>query len=305
MFRPFAIRTLKEKRADNLSQIVARTAKIGNILFGQPSTWRFRWNLTPSDHRRQETVPEERNTEVTTKPSVVVYPAIEKIGNVDGIELVKPILKAEAEVFYPRTFSNLSPESEVRRKGSLKKNDLTNPKSIVPRPLAQDRSPPESSSPPQRLQSKTVLEGAPALEQLPFEGQQAPLHPQAARPKITGPQSRTNESNLDVDGPTLRRKKNTKGPRRIKGIRESLRTVGTKLGGLPRTGTKKAAIGAPPFPAQNPSTPGTEKGLPDLPNSQVRQETQIISERVDQPSIDTDLNGSDISQLANQSMKAG
>ena len=34
-----------------------------------------------------------------TKPSVVVYPAIEKISDVEGIELVKPILKEEAEVF--------------------------------------------------------------------------------------------------------------------------------------------------------------------------------------------------------------
>ena len=106
VFRPFAIRSLKERRLENLSRIVTRTARIGNLLFGQPSTWRFRWNLTPSDLRKQETVPEQDNTKVMIKPSVVVYPAIEKISDVDGVELVEPILKEEAEVFSSRPFPN-------------------------------------------------------------------------------------------------------------------------------------------------------------------------------------------------------
>ena len=104
MFEPFAIRSLVEKKVENLSQIVARTAKIGNILFSQPSTWRFSWNLAPSDHRRQETVPEEEKVKVMTESSVIVYPAIEKTGDVDGIKLVKPILKEEAEIYSPGPF---------------------------------------------------------------------------------------------------------------------------------------------------------------------------------------------------------
>ena len=116
-----------------------------------------------------------------TKPSVVVYPAIEKISDVEGIELVKPILKEEAEVFSPRTFPNLTPnltsESEARRKGSLDNNDLTYSKSTVPRPVAHNRAPPEYSSPPESLQSKTVIDAAPISGRLPFEGQQPSLGP--------------------------------------------------------------------------------------------------------------------------------
>ena len=244
---------------------------------------------------------------VMTEPSVVVYPAIEKIGDVDGIELTKPILKGEVEVFFPRTFSNLSSESEVRRKGPLDNNALTYSKSTVPTPVAHDRTPPEYSSPPERPQSKTVREAAPALGRLPFEGQQPPLGPQAAHPGTTEPQSRRNVSNLDVVGPLPPQEEKIKGPRRIKGFRQSLRTVGTKIGDLPGTGTKKGAIGAAQFPAQKPFTPGTKKSLPGLPDSQEQQEIRIIPERVEnQPSIDTDLNGSeDISQLANQNMEAG
>lgn len=164
VFRPFAIHTLKEERVENLKQIVARTARLGNTLFGHPSTWRFRWNMTPSDHRRQGTIPEDRNMGMTTKPSIIVYPAIEKTGDVDGVELAKPILKEEAEVFFPTTPFNMSSksevghqgsldnndmssESEVRREGSLDNNDETSSESTVPRLVAHDRTPPEYSSP--------------------------------------------------------------------------------------------------------------------------------------------------------------
>ena len=212
-----------------------------------------------------------------TKPSVVVYPAIEKIGDVDGIELVQPILQQEAEVFLPRTFSNLSSESEVRRKGSLDNNGPTHSKSTVPRPVAHDRAPPKYSSPPERLQSKTVLEAAPTSGRLPFEGHQPPLGPQAAHSGTTERQSRIHISNLDVVGP-LPPQEEIKGPKQVKGFRQSLRTIGTMIGVLPGTGTEKGAIGAAPFPAQNPSTPGAEKSLPGLPDSQERQEIRITSE---------------------------
>ena len=302
MFTPFAIRSLKEKRVENLSQIVARTAKIGNILFGQPSTWRFRWNLTPSNHTRQETILEEKDTKVMIKPSVVVYPAIEKIGDVDGVELVEPIVKEEAEVFFLTTFSNLSSDTGVSRKGSLDNNDLVHSKSTVPRPVAHDRAPPEHPSFPERLPSRTVLEEVPTSGQLPFEGPQPSLGSQTAYPETTEPQTRIDVSNSDVVGSLPPHGEKIKGPRRIKGWGQSLRTVGTKIGGLSGTGTKKGAIGAAPFPAQNPPTPGAEKSLPDLPDSQEQQEIRITSEQVDkQPGIDTELNGSrDISQPANQ-----
>ena len=102
-------------------------------------------------------------------------------------------------------------------------------------------------------------------------------------------------SNSDVVGPLPPQEK------KIEGLGQSVSTAGTKIGGLPGTGTKKGAIGAAPFPAQNLSTPGAEKSLSVLPDSEERQEIRITSERVDnQPSIDTDLNGSeDLSQLAN------
>ena len=250
----------------------------------------------------QETVPEEDNTKAMTKLSMVVYPAIEKIGDADGIELVKPILKEEAEVFFLRTFSNLSSDPEVRRKGSLDNNDLTHSRSTVPRPVAHNRAPPEHSSLPERLQSKTVLEAAPTSGRWPFEGQQPSLVPQAAHPEETEPQSQTNVSASDVVGPLPPKGEKTKGPRRITGWGQSLRTVGTKFGGFPGTGTKKGAIGAALFPVQNPSTPGAEKSLTGLPDSQERQDIRITSERADnQPNIYTDLSGSeDISQLANR-----
>ena len=113
----------------------------------------------------QETVPEEENTKVMTKSSIVVYPAIEKIGD----------LKEEAEAFLPRTIFNLSSDSEVRRKGSLDDNDLGHSKSTVPKPVAHDRALPEHSTLVERLQSKTVLEAAATSGQLPFEGQQPSL----------------------------------------------------------------------------------------------------------------------------------
>ena len=233
MFRPFAIRSIDEKRVENLSQIVARTARIGNLLFSQSSTWRFRWNLTPSDHTWQETVTEEENPKVMTNPSVVVYPAIEKIGDVDGIELVKPILKEEAEIFFLRSFSKLSSDSEVSRKGSLDNNDLTYSKSTVPRPVAHDRAPPEHSSLQERLQSRTVLEAVPTSGQLPTEGQQPYLDPQTAHPETTEPQSRMIVSNSDVVSPLPPQEE------KINGLGQSLSTAGTTIGGLPGTATKK------------------------------------------------------------------
>ena len=306
MFRPFAIRTLKEKRVENLKMIVARTAKIGNTLFGHPSTWRFRWNMTPSEHGRQGTVPKDTNTRMTTKPSIVVYPAIEKISDVDGVELANPILKEEAEVFFPTTFSNVSFESEVRRQGSVNNNDVTSSKSTVPRPVAHDKTTPEDFPLPERQPSKKVLAAAPTLGGPLFEEQQPRLDPPAAHSKSTDPQSPVDESNLDVDAPPPPQEQKIKLPRRIKGSWKSLRTVGTRFGGLPGTGTKKDATGATPLPAQNPSIPGTEKSLPSLPDAQERQGIPIVPERVDdQPSIETDLNGSqNLSQLANQNMEA-
>ena len=231
MSRPFAIRSLKNQRVENLSHIVARTAKIGNMLFSQPSSWRFRWNLTPNDHTRQETVPEEENPKVMTKPSVVVYPAIEKIGDVDGIDLVKPILKEEAEIFLLRSFSNLSSDSEVSRKGSLDNNDLTHSKSAVPRPVAHHRAPPEHSSLQERLQSRTILEAVPTSGQLPTEGQQLYLGPQTAHPETTEPQSRIIVSNSDVVSPLPPQEE------KINGLGQSLSTAGTTIGGLPGTAT--------------------------------------------------------------------
>ena len=304
MFTPFAIRSLEEIRVENLSQIVARTAKIGNILFGQPSTWRFRWNLT-SVHRMQGTVPEEENTKVMIKPSVVVYPAIEKIGDVNGAELVEPILKEEAEVFFLPTFSKLSSNSEVSRKGSLDNNDLALPKSIDPRPVAHGRTPPDHSSFPERQQSKRVLEAAPTSRRLPFEGQQSPLGPKVPHPGTTETQSRIHVSELDVARPRTQQEEKIKGSKGVKGLIQSLRTVGTIFGVLLGTGTEKGAMGAASFPTQNPSTPNTDKSLPVLPDSSERQERPITSEGIDnEPGIDSDLNGSeDILHLANRIME--
>lgn len=261
--------------------------------------------MTPSEHGRQRTVPKDTNTRMTTKPSIVVYPAIEKISDVDGIELAKSILKEEAEVFFPTTSSNVSFESEVRRQGSLNNNDVTSSKSPVARPVAHDRTTPENSPLPERQPSKTELAAAPTLGGPLFEGQQPHLSPTAAHSKNTDPQLRVDESNLDIDAPPPPQEQKIKRPRRTKGFRESLRTVGTRFGALPGTGTRKDATGAAPLPAQNPSIPGTEKGLPSLPSAQERQGIPVVPERVDdQPSIETDLNGSqNLSHLADQNME--
>ena len=260
----------------------------------------------PSEHERQETVPKDTNTRMTTKPSIVVYPAIEKISDVDGVELAKPILKEEAEVFFPTTISNASFESEVRRQGSLNNNDVISSKSTVPRPVAHVGTTPENFPLPEQQPSKKVLAATQASGGPLFEGQQPRLGPPATHSKTTDPQSRVDESNLDVDAPPSPQEQKIKRPRRIKGFGKSLRTVGTRLGGLPGTGTKKDATGAAPIPAQNPSIPGTEKSLPSLPDTQERQGIPIVPERVDdQPNIDTDLNGSqNLSQLANQNIEA-
>ena len=304
VFRPFAILSLKEKRVENLKQIVARTAKIGNTLFGHPSTWRFRWDMTPSEYGRQGTVPRDTSTRITTKPSIVVYPAIEKISDVDGVELANPILKEEAEVFFPTTFSNVSSESEVRRQGSLNNNDVTSSKSGVPRSVAHDRTTPENSPLPETQPSKTVVTTAPTSVRP--EGQQPRLGPLAAHSKTTDQQSWPDESNLDVVAPQPPPEEDIKGARPIKRLKKSLRAVSKRFEGLPGKCTKKDAIGAAPLAAQNQYIPGTEKSLPNLPDSQERQGIRILPEPVDnQRSTDTDLNGSEnLAQLVNRNMEA-
>ena len=88
---------------------------------------------------------------------------------------------------------------------------------------------------------------------------------------------------------------------KLKGFGQSLMIVGTKIGGLPGRSTKKSAIGAAPF------TPGAEKNLLVVPDSQERQEIRMTCERVDDhPSIDTDSNCSEnILKLADRIMEAG
>ena len=319
VFRPFAIHNRKEERVENLKQIVARAAKLGNTLFGHPSTWRFRWNITPSDHRRQGTVPEDRNARMTRKPSIMVYPAIEKIGDVDGVELAQPILKEEAEVFFLTTPFNMSSESKVRRQGSLNNNEIsseseirregslnnideTSPESTVPRLVAYDRTPPEYSSLPEEQRLITVPGAIPTLGRPPFEGQQPRLDPPAARSKIADPQSRVGESNLDVVDPLPPQAEKTKGSIGSKVIDK----VQTLFRGRPKPDTKRDTTGTPPFPAQNTSIHSTEKSLPPLPHAQEQQGTPNVPERVDnQPSMTTDVYGSeDLSRFTDQNIEA-
>ena len=318
LFRPFAIHNLKEERVENLKQIVARTAKLGNTLFGHPSTWRFRWTVTLGDHRRQGTAPEDRDTRMTTKPSIMVYPAIEKIGDVDGVELAKPILKEEAEVFFLTTPFNMSSESEVRRQGSLNNNGIsseselrrggslnnngeTSPESTVPRLVAYDGTPPEYSSLPEGQQLKTALAASPTLGEPPFEGQQSRLDSPAARSNIADPQSRVGESNLDVVGPLPPQAEKIKGLMGSKAIDK----VQTFFRGRPKTGAKKDTIGNPPFSAQNTSIHSTGKSLPPLPHAQERQGIPIEPERFENQPSNTDYYGSEnLSQLTNRNMEA-
>ena len=262
--------------------------------------------MTSSEYGRQGTVPKDAITRTTTKPSIVVYPAIEKLSDVDGVELAKPILKEEAEVFFPTTFSTVSSESEVRRQGSLNNNDVTSSKSSVPKPVAPDRTTPENSPLSEMQPSKTVLATAPSSGRPPIQGQQPRLDPPAAHSKTTDQQSRLDESHLDVVAPQSPQEEEIKGERQIKRLTKSLRTASKRLRGLPGTGTKKDAIEAAPLAAQKPSIPDTEKSLPSLPNSQERQGIQTLPEPVDnQQSIDTDLNGSEtLLQLANRHMEA-
>ena len=113
-----------EERYKSLSSIVQRAAKIGNILFAQPSTWEFRWDL-----------PAER---IATKQCTVVYPAIWKTGDNSGRKLDKPILKQAAETEFVRGTGSRAASTSNENTETLSPPEVV-PSNVRNKPLGEDK----------------------------------------------------------------------------------------------------------------------------------------------------------------------
>ena len=85
----------KEERENHLALILSKAARLGRMLFSQPVTWRFTWEI-PTKLPEKSSQKQRWATEHTR--GVVVYPAIWKTGDIDGRELPSAILKRPPEV---------------------------------------------------------------------------------------------------------------------------------------------------------------------------------------------------------------
>lgn len=86
----------REEWARNLDSIIRRAAKIGSILFAQPSRWEFRWEDLSGSSLKDATsgTCSDFNDNQTY---VVVFPALWKTGDLNGKTLSKPDMQLEAE----------------------------------------------------------------------------------------------------------------------------------------------------------------------------------------------------------------
>ena len=97
----------REERENNLALIISRILRLGTMLFAQPTIWNLSWEIpmdVPSDKQRQDP-----KWGVSRQKGLVVYPAIWKIGDVNGRMLQQAMLKEDAEVdSSPITISRMS-----------------------------------------------------------------------------------------------------------------------------------------------------------------------------------------------------
>ena len=90
----------KKTREENLIVIINRAKKIGTMLFAQPTTWEFDWEMPkrpPRNNRRKHSKKSTRRRE-GRREGFVIYPAIWKTGNPDGRELSKDELMKSPEL---------------------------------------------------------------------------------------------------------------------------------------------------------------------------------------------------------------
>ena len=82
VLRPFASnRYSHEERIDNLRNVIARAVRYGYILFSQPSSWDFDWNLGKEE----------------SGDGMVVFPALVQISDEQGTLFAKPRRVAQRE----------------------------------------------------------------------------------------------------------------------------------------------------------------------------------------------------------------
>lgn len=121
----------KEGRENNLAMIINRAARLGTMLFSQPTTWEFSWDI-PAD-APNENLQRKSKWSTTKRKGVVVYPAIWKTGDLDGRELPRAILKEDAEIdSSPVTISSMAmdirEDTFQSREYRLSKRDIARPK---------------------------------------------------------------------------------------------------------------------------------------------------------------------------------
>lgn len=115
----------REDRKKNLAWIINRTARIGTLLFAQPSTWDFSWDIQlmdTTDSERQERG-QASKTKTPTR-EIVVFPAIRKTNSLDGQTLQKAVLKEAAEVVSSSILLQSSdPDPHSNSRGSRRRKE--------------------------------------------------------------------------------------------------------------------------------------------------------------------------------------
>ncbi len=86
----------REARNKNLALIISRAARLGMMLFSQPTTWGFSWDM-PTDPLKKSSQEDDGKT-MREIIEIIVYPAIYKTGDLDGRKLQKAILKDSLQV---------------------------------------------------------------------------------------------------------------------------------------------------------------------------------------------------------------
>ena len=92
VLRPFAsTRYSHDERISNLRGVIQRAVRFGFVLFSQPSSWDFDWNISKED----------------SNDHVVVFPALMQVADEQGTVFARPRLLVQKELAY-RRYSRLS-----------------------------------------------------------------------------------------------------------------------------------------------------------------------------------------------------
>ena len=238
----------KDQWSNSLSTITSKASRIGAVIFAQPSTWEFRWELL-SANAVQETASGQGKRSRKPQDGVIVFPAILKTGDLDGRKLANPILKEDAEV----DSSMFKKQPSSAKEFVLKRKDSLQPKTSSPQkqlPLTPTAPAPLYVSEPRPIvepQEDLQSTRRPSETGLPRQGNrmQAARRPSEAALPIQGNKRSEHETDLP---PKPGREENPASQRRsVKGhvsqaidhVPHTIKTMGrTFFGGKIETDTK-------------------------------------------------------------------